>query len=275
MAIQEDNEAKVVIKVVACVIVGLILLVGGCRSFVTVPSGHRGVVSFFGKVQDRVLDEGFHLVNPLGTAVYEMSVKVQKDNVQVSAASKDLQMVTGDIAVNWVVDSKKVNAMFQSIGTLSVLVENLMAPAVNEVFKAITAGYSAEEILTKRGELKDRLDRELIARLEKYDVKVMDASIVHIDFSKEFNDAIESKQIAEQRSQQAKYEADQAKQMADAEINRARGKAEGMRLMALTVSDKVLQQQALEKWDGHLPQIMGSGTMPFINAVLKPVAGAQ
>jgi regulator of protease activity HflC (stomatin/prohibitin superfamily) len=270
---QEEAFPK---KIVAVVVAGVVSLIMLFASATTVSTGHRGIVTHFGKVQAEILDEGFHWVMPFITSVYEMPIQIQKDPIETSAASKDMQTIRGHIAVNWQIEAGMVSDIYQRIGTLSVVVDNIMVPAVNEVFKAITAKYSAENILTQRAELKVLLDKELGERLGKYNIHLLDASIQDINFSEEFNNAIEAKQIAEQNAQKAKYDTDRAKQEAEAEVNKAKGKAEAMRLMSQTVSPKILQQQAIEKWNGVLPQIMGTGAVPFVDLKnLTPKANAE
>ena len=260
------------IKAGLMVVVGLVLAVGGFSSCEIIDAGHRGVVIHMGQVQPGVLGEGVHFVAPFVTSIEEMSVRIHKDDVTASAASKDLQAVTSHLAVNWHLNQDTVNKIYQEIGTRDDLVQDILGPAVNEVFKASAARYSAEEILTKRAELKAAVDHGLRERLGKYGVEMNDLPIVDIKFSKEFTEAIEAKQVAEQESQKAKYTADKAKQDADAEVNRARGKAEAQRMLHVSLSPAILQQQAIEKWDGHFPQVMGSGTLPFVNIPLKAQA---
>lgn len=251
----------------------LFLLWAVKQSVVTIPAGHRGVQIDFGAVQETILDEGLHFVVPIMTKVEKMSVQIQKNEIKTSASSKDLQTVHSSVVINWHLPTKDLNKLFQEIGTIRRLVTTILEPAVDEVFKAITAKYSAEEILTLRGELKETVDQSLRDRLEKYRIVVRDVSLVDIDFSREFNKAIESKQIAEQDAKKARYVADQALEEAEAEINTARGKAEAQRLINKTIDKKILLQQAIQKWDGRFPEIMvDEGMVPFINI---PAAGGS
>lgn len=249
---------------------GLIILFIGLialnMSVVTIQPGMRGVVTHFGKVQDKVLGEGLHFVLPVVTKVHLMSVRIQKSELKGSAASKDLQQVNAVIAVNWKLKDEHINKLYQEVGSIPRLVLTILQPAVTEVFKATTAKFSAEEILTKRVEVKTMVDESLKVRLAKYQIEVTDVSIVDIGFSVEFNRSIENKQIAEQSAKQAKYLAQKADMLANAEINRARGKSEAQKLLKATLTKEVLQLQSIEKWDGHFPRVMSSkGTLPFID----------
>jgi regulator of protease activity HflC (stomatin/prohibitin superfamily) len=236
------------------------------RPFTIVNAGERGVVMQFGKVQDQVLDEGLHTVMPIVTSVRRISVRVQQNTFQADAASKDLQQVKTELAVNWHVDPSKVNRVFQQVGDKEQIVTGIITPAVSEVLKAATAKKTAEEIITRRTELKAEIDNNLKDRLQAYGLIVDDVSLVNFSFSPEFSRAIESKQIAEQEAKQAEFIAKKATQEAQAEINRAKGQAEAQRLQRLTLTSELLQKQAIEKWDGKFPMVMGgNASLPLIN----------
>ncbi|MEG4025010.1 prohibitin family protein [Microcoleus sp. S13C4] len=236
------------------------------RPFAIVGAGERGVMMRFGKIQDAILDEGIHPILPIVTSVKTLSVRVQKTDLQADAASKDLQKITTDLAVNWNVDPAHVNQVFQQIGDEEQIVTSILSPAISEVLKAATSKKTAEEIITKRTELKTEIDNTLKKRLEPYGVIVRDVSLINFGFSPEFSKAIEAKQIAEQEAKQAEFTVQKATQDAQAEINRAKGKAEAQRLQRQTLTAEILQQQAIEKWNGQFPTVMGGGgTLPLIN----------
>jgi regulator of protease activity HflC (stomatin/prohibitin superfamily) len=247
---------------------GLVLLAGLIifRPFTIVNAGQRGVVMRFGQVQDTVLGEGIHFLIPVVTSVKNLNVRVQKNSFESDAASKDLQKITTELAVNWHIEPTKVNRVFQNIGDEDNIVSGIMTPAVSEVLKAATAKKTAEEIITKRTTLKEEIDTHLATRLADYGILVDDVSLVNFSFSPEFSKAIESKQIAEQEAKQASFIAQKATQEAQADINRAKGQAEAQRLQRLTLTPELLQKQAIEKWDGRFPTVMGgNGTLPLVN----------
>lgn len=236
------------------------------RPFTIVNAGERGVVMKFGKVQEQVLDEGLHPMMPIVTSIKKLSVRVQQNTFQSDAASKDLQKITTELAVNWHVDPIRVNKVFQQVGDQQQIVTGIITPAVSEVLKAATSKKTAEEIITKRTELKEEIDNNLKKRLSAYGLIVDDVSLVNFSFSPEFSKAIESKQIAEQEAKQAEFIAQKATQEAQAEINRAKGQAEAQRLQRQTLTAELLQKQAIEKWDGRFPMVMGgNGSVPLIN----------
>ncbi|RAM51853.1 MAG: prohibitin family protein [Hapalosiphonaceae cyanobacterium JJU2] len=236
------------------------------RPFTIVNAGERGVVMQFGKVQDRVLDEGIHPIVPVITSVRKLNVRVAQNSFKADAASRDLQKVTTELAVNWHIDPTRINRVFQQVGDNEQIVLGIMTPAVSEVLKAATAKKTAEEIITKRTELKQEIDNDLKNRLADYGVIVDDVSLVDFAFSPEFSRAIEAKQIAEQEAKQAEFIAKRATQEAQADINRAKGQAEAQKLLRLTLTPELLQKQAIEKWNGHFPTVMGgNGSLPLIN----------
>ncbi|MEH2067644.1 MAG: prohibitin family protein [Nostoc sp.] len=246
--------------------ISLLILAIIIRPFTIVNAGERGVIMKFGKVQDRVLDEGIHPILPIVTSVKRLSVRVQQNTFQSDAASKDLQKLTTQIAVNWHIEPNRVNKVFQQVGEQEQIITGIITPAVSEVLKAATSKKTAEEIITKRTELKEEIDNTLKTRLAAYSLIVDDVSLVDFAFSPEFGKAIESKQIAEQEAKQAGFIAQKATQEAQAEINRAKGQAEAQRLQRLTLTPELLQKQAIEKWDGRFPMVIGgNGSVPLIN----------
>lgn len=222
---------------------------------VIVGAGQRGVVfnSITG-VENRILGEGFHLRIPLVESVTKVSVRVQKTEVHAEAASKDLQTVNTDIVVNWHMDAGKVNKIYQEIGDDEAVRDRILTPAVNEVVKAATAQKTASEVLAKRPELKRDIDKALSNRLSRYNILLDDVSITNVAFTPEFNKAIEDKQIAQQQAEQAKFL-----------VEKARSEAEANQIKQQTLTPAILQQRAIEKWDGKFPTYFGGGTLPFIN----------
>ncbi len=257
-------SAKVYVYIIGAVV--LFVSAVTFKPFAIVNAGERGVVMKFGKVQDRILDEGIHPVLPVVTSVQTLSVRVQKNDIKAAASSKDLQDLVMDIAVNWHLDPLRVNQVFQRLGDEEQIIARIISPAISEVVKAATAKKTAEEVITKRIEIKSEIDDQLKKRLNDYGIMVDDVSLVDISFSPEFVKAIEAKQIAEQSAKQAEFDALRAEKEAQAEVNRAKGKAEAQRLLRQNLSAEILQQQAIDKWDGKFPTVMGgSGAMPLIN----------
>jgi regulator of protease activity HflC (stomatin/prohibitin superfamily) len=227
------------------------------KFFVIVNAGERGVLMQFGKVQEQVLGEGLHVIVPTVYSVKTLSVRVQKQESSAEASSKDLQDVFTDVALNWHIIPDEANAIFQQIGDEKEVVARIIDPAVEEVLKAVMAKYTAEEIITKRGEVKAAVDEFLTLRLLTYHIAVDDISLVHVHFSQRFSDAVEAKQIAEQEAKRGEFLALKAVKEAEAKVNLAKGEAEVQRLLRDNLTPELLERQAIEKWDGKLPLIFG------------------
>ncbi|HEY9809554.1 MAG TPA: prohibitin family protein [Halomicronema sp.] len=247
--------------------------------FVIVNAGQRGVLMFFGQVQNNILNEGIHLIIPLANTVEKISVRIQKQQITAEASSKDLQDVFTEVALNWHFLPEKVNLIFQQIGNQIQLIDRIINPAVEEVLKAVMAQYTAEEIITKRGEVKSNVDTLLTTRLSTYNIAVDDISLVHVYFSQRFSDAVEAKQIAEQEAKKAEFIAQKAAKEAEAKINIAKGEAEANRLLRENLTPEILQKQIIEKWDGTLPLIVGeTGTKVLLDLqqiISKPSPTSQ
>lgn len=226
--------------------------------------GEKGLITHFGEIQPEVLNSGVYLWIPLMRGIHKFDLRVQKDEIQTTAASKDLQDVHSIIAVNWRLDPTKVPEFYKDVGWEADALEKVLKPAVNEIFKAATAKKTAEEIVSRRAELKADIDENLNKRVSRYSIHVDDVSIVNVAFSPDFTHAIEQKQIAEQDSQRAHYVAIQAIQEAEAQRNRAKGQADAQNLLKVTLSPELLKMKAIEKWDGKFPQYMGSDKLPMI-----------
>lgn len=233
--------------------------------FVVVNAGERGVLMQFGKVQETVLPEGIHIIIPIANTIKKISVRVQKQEISAEASSKDLQDVFTDVALNWHVIPEETNIMFQEIGDEKDLVDKIINPAVEEVLKAVIARYTAEEIVTKRGEVKSGVDDTLTARLYDYHIAVDDISLVHVNFSDKFSEAVEAKQIAEQDAKRADFIALKAAKQAEANVNLAKGEAEINKLLHDSLTNEILERQAIEKWDGKLPLIMSKDAPKLLN----------
>ncbi len=227
--------------------------------FALVNAGERGVLMKFGEVQDKTLGEGLHLIIPLVNTVKNLSVRVQKQEISAEASSRDLQDVFTDVALNWHIIADEANLIFQQIGDETQVIDKIINPAVEEVLKAIMAKYTAEEIITKRGEVKAGVDELLTTRLVDYHIGVDDISLVHVHFSQRFSDAVEAKQIAEQEAKQADYIAQKAIKQAEAMVNLAKGETEAQRLIRETLTPDILQKKTIEKWDGTLPKVVTEG----------------
>lgn len=257
-------------------IVLAILVVLGLNSFVVLNPGQAGVLSVLGKARNSALNEGLHLKPPFISVIDVYDLTVQKFEVPAESSTKDLQNLSARFAINFRLDPIQVVEVRRKQGTLENIVSKIIAPQTQESFKIAAAKRTVEEAITKRSELKEDFDTALSDRLDKYGIIVLDTSVVDLTFSPEFARAVEEKQIAEQRSQRAVYIAREAEQEAQAEINRAKGKAEAQRLLAETLKaqggELVLEKEAIEAWKtggAQMPNVLiigegSQGSIPFI-----------
>jgi regulator of protease activity HflC (stomatin/prohibitin superfamily) len=253
------------LKKLAIVIICIILFFVFLNPVRIVGPGEKGIIIVLGKVTGATLDEGPHLVWPAITNVKTIDLRIQKDEIEAAAATKDLQDVGTTVVVNWQMTSADIAGTFRTIGDEKAILSRIINPAVNEVVKAATAKRTAENILIERAALKAEVDKALGERIGKFGITLIDLSFVHFGFSPEFNKAIEEKQIAEQQSKQAHYVALRAEQEAKAEVNKAEGQAKAQQLLSMTVTPKVLALEFFKKWDGHLPAVMGSNSTLLMN----------
>jgi regulator of protease activity HflC (stomatin/prohibitin superfamily) len=250
--------------------VGVILLIGVILlldSFYTINAGYRGVLLTFGKPSIQSMNEGLHFKIPLAQHIIKMNVQTQRyDAPKASSASKDLQTVTTDVAINYFINPESAPEIYKNIGI--AYQDKIIAPAVQEVVKASTSQYTAEELITKRSEVKEKIDIGLRDRLKEFGINIQTISITNFDFSAQFNNAIESKVTAEQNALAAKNKLEQVKYEAQQRITQAAAEAEAIKIQsqAITVSGgkDYVQLQAIERWNGILPQVTGNA-IPFIN----------
>ncbi len=232
---------------------------------VVVPVGERGVLLWLGAVQPRALTEGVHLMIPGVQVVKSMSVRLQSHLRQSEAATRDLQDVSMDLAVRWHLPPDRVPVVYQRLGDIPAVVSTVLEPAVEDGIKTVVATLTAEQLITERDSLRQRLETVLSERLSPFDLALDGIDIVQLDFSPRFRAAVEAKQVAEQDARRASYEAITAQRQAAARVYRAQGEAKAQDLLQATLTPEVLQHQALERWNGHLPLVMGDGPMPFID----------
>ncbi|MFC3878650.1 prohibitin family protein [Algoriphagus namhaensis] len=252
------------------IIVGLSLfLLVVLKPWVQVGAGERGIVLNFGAVQNTVLGEGIHFRVPIMQTVVLMDVKIQKAITDAASASSDLQDVDLAVALNYHVIPEEANTVYQSIGIQ--FKERIIDPAIQEVMKAVTARYTAEELITKRPAVSSEMKGELTSRLLESNIAVDAFSIVSFSFSQTFTDAIEAKQTAEQNALKAKRDLDRIRVEAEQTIAAATAEAEALRLQKMNISPDLIELRkieanlkAIEKWNGILPEVTGAGAIPFI-----------
>jgi regulator of protease activity HflC (stomatin/prohibitin superfamily) len=256
--------------------VAAIIVIISLNGFIIINPGQAAVISILGKARDGALVEGIHLRPPFISVIDVYDLTVQKFEVPAESSTKDLQNLTARFAINFRLDPVKVVEVRRKQGTLENIVSKIIAPQTQEAFKIAAAKRTVEEAITKRTELKEDFDQALSDRLEKYGIIVLDTSVIDLTFSPEFAKAVEEKQIAEQRAQRAVYIAREAEQQAQADVNRAKGRAEAQRLLAETLKAQggqlVLQKEAIEAWrsgGAQMPKVLvmsgdSKSSVPFL-----------
>lgn len=243
--------------VIGVVAIAAIILLFNC--FTIVGPGHTGVVVTMGSVQEGVLSEGIHFKAPFVQSVEDIDNRIQKLEVNTEAFSKDLQSVSTVLAINYRVDSAKSYSIFKNIGADYENV--LVVPAVNEVLKAIVSEYTAEQSVTNRTLISEGLVTGLNEKLNEIGLYITDVNIVDFDFSDAFINAIEEKQVAQQQLLKAETEKQtaitNAQAAAEAAKIKAEGEAEANKKINESLTDKVIKNKTIDKWDGKLPKVSG------------------
>jgi regulator of protease activity HflC (stomatin/prohibitin superfamily) len=252
------------------IIVGIILfLLFAFKPWAQVGAGERGIVLNFGAVENTVLNEGIHFRVPIMQTVVLMDVQIQKAITDAASASSDLQDVDLSVALNYHIIPDKANVVYQTIGV--EFKARIIDPAIQEVMKAVTARYTAEELITKRPAVSTEMKEALTQRMLESNIAVDAFSIVSFSFSQTFTDAIEAKQTAEQNALKAKRDLDRIRVEAEQTIAAATAEAEALRLQKMNISPDLIELRkieanlkAIEKWNGILPEVTGAGAIPFI-----------
>lgn len=241
-------------------------------SVVIVPAGHRAVVfSKVSGINQVPLEEGFHLIMPVVSNAVLFDVRIQKVEFEATASSKDLQDVATKVAINFEPEVLAMSSIYQTYGL--AYVDNVIHPAVQESVKSVTAKYTAEELITRREDVKKEVHAALTELMRPAHLKLVETYITNFSFSEGFTHAIEGKQIAEQEALKARRVLEQVKIEAEQKIASARAEAESLRLQKEQITDKMIQlrrveaqMKAIEKWDGKMPGIMlGNGATPLVD----------
>ncbi|MEM9981484.1 MAG: prohibitin family protein, partial [Bacteroidota bacterium] len=267
MAQQSSIPSKTILYVVIGSIVIFLAIIFSIKTFVVVDSGKIGVVTHFGAVQKELLPEGIHAINPFKAEVIQLDVRIQKMEADATASSRDLQPVTSRVALNFYLSKEKANIIFQDLGP--DYQKTIIQPIIQESIKSATARYTAEELITKRPQVKEDVYAYIKKRLSRNNIIVTDFSIVDFNFSEEFNSAIELKQIAEQKALTAKNDLARIRTEAEQERVRAQAQADAQNLLQQSINEELLRLKAIEKWDGKLPVVSSGDTFVDIGAILK------
>jgi len=250
-------------------VIPLVILITLFSAFVIVDAGERGVVLRLGKV-DRIFKPGLNFKIPIVDKVVKMEVRTVKEEVKATASSNDLQIVSSDIAIQYNLIPESVGILYEEVGINYGT--RIISPAIQDIVKATTANFTAEELITKRAEASEQMEVALRERLLEAHIHVSNVDIIDFNFSASFNDAIEKKVTAEQDALREENKLKQVEFEAQQKIVTATAEAEAIRIKVQAIRSQggkdFVQLQAIEKWDGVLPtQFIPESTLPFINVV--------
>jgi len=263
----EEMSTKKIVSLIVGGFIGLFIVLPLLwSSWGTVGAGERGVRLKMNAVVGTV-DEGFYTKIPYIESVKVMDVKIQKDEVEAGAASKDLQTVNSKLAINYNLSPDYVDNIYKTVG--KDYKTRLVDPAVQESVKAVTAKYTAEELITKRELVRDEIKGLLSDKMLPYGIIISQINITNFDFSQSFNQAIEAKVTAEQSALAAKNKLEQVKFEAEQRITTAKGEAEAIRIQAGAIQNQggaeYVNLKWVEKWNGQLPSTTLGANTPMVN----------
>lgn len=270
------NMKKIIIAAIIVAVAAVVLM----ASVTIVPAGHTGVVVTLGKVSNNVLTEGFHFKAPLVQNVVKMSNQIQKCEIEgAESVSKDLQAISTTIVVNYKIGDSSSAKIYREIGKDYESI--MLMPAIHESLKAVSAKYTAEQLVTSRSKVALEIQETLADKMEEYGIVIEKFNIVNFSFSEEFSKAIEAKEVAQQNLLKAKTEQEQliveanaqaekkviaAEAEAKAILTKAEAQAEANETIAKSLNDKVLENNKIEKWDGKLPYATGGSAILDVSA---------
>ena len=249
---------------VAALVIAILLLCSFCK----IPTGHTGVITSFGKVENYTYDAGIHVKAPW-KKVIKMDNRVQKQSVELQCFSSDIQEVKIVYTINYQINKDNAMIIYSTIGR--EYYDIAVVPNITESVKVVTARYTAEQLVGTRDELALAIEKDLTERLREFNIELVSTSIEDMDFTDAYTNAVEAKQVAQQNKLKAETEA--AQKIIEAEANaevarvKAQGEADAKRIAAeaeaeankklsASLDSNVLKNKWYEKWDGKYPQVV-------------------
>jgi regulator of protease activity HflC (stomatin/prohibitin superfamily) len=262
----DETRGNIRLAVYAIGIVIALVVIILLFPFTIIDAGERGVVIQLGKV-NRVLAEGLHWRTPLIESVEKYDIQIRKIEANAIAYSKDIQTVDTTIALQYNIDANSVGILRKEIG--ADYKEKLIDPAIQESVKAATALFTAQELIEKRPQVRDAIKSQLSERLKGRYINVDDFSIVNFDFSDDYEQAVERKQVAQQKALEQENVTKQVEEQAKQRVASAKAEAEAIRIQAQAITQQggedYVNLKAIEKWDGKLPaQMIPNSSVPFL-----------
>lgn len=241
-------------EIILGVIIGVVvlLIITAFCSLTVVPTGFVGVKTRFGKVLNDVIQEGLNLKTPFIEKIVKIDCKTKKIETESEGSTKDMQTVRIAIAVNYNVDKTKANILYREVG--KEYEDIIIQPSLLEAIKSVMAQYTAEELITKRAEVSNKIEDNVVEKIGTRGFIVTEFNITNIDFSEQYDLAIETKAVKQQEVFTAQAELEKQKIQNQKEIEIAEKDARVMELQNSQITDKTLKLKIIEKWNGILPQ---------------------
>lgn len=238
-------------KIAIFSVIVLFILITIYGSYSKINSGEVGLKVRFGKIVDTSLNEGFNFKLPYIEKVVKVNIKVQKVELNTESSTKDLQTVNTLLAVNYRVSKENAVQLYKNVG--NSYEETVLIPAIQESIKAVMSNYNAEETITLRNKVSDECLEEIQSKVKKYGIVIEDFNMIDLDFSPAYSQAIEEKQVAEQKVLTAKQELEKSKIDSEKKVIEAKATKKANDLLKQSLTDEVIAKQFIEKWDGKLP----------------------
>lgn len=256
-------EEKLIEKLVKFGLIALLtfIIVMNCVTFIK--TGEIGVITQFGAVQDRVMTAGLNFKLPFIQGVKKMNCKTQEISTENESSTKDLQDIVMNVSINYSVNVENATQLYKTVG--KDYKDIILVPTLADTIKTVSAEYTAEETVTKRAELGNKIYEKLNQRLNEQGINVINVNIINLSFSEAYNQAIEEKQIATQRTLTAQQELETAKVEAEKKVVQAQGEADSNRILNESLSQENLTKMFIDKWNGTLPTYMSGDEIPFLN----------
>ena len=258
-------------RIAIIIVIVLLVLIVLCNCFETIPTGFVGIKTRFGKAQEGTIQEGLHFILPFIEKIEKIDCRTKKVETFSEASTKDLQTVAASIAVNYNVDKKSANKLYREVG---IDYENIViAPAILEAIKSAMAGYTAEELITKRAEVSNQIQTTLIDKIARRGFTITEFNITNIDFSEQYDQAIEAKAVKQQEVVTAQAELEKQQIQNEKEVSIAEKDAKVMELRNSQITENTLRLKELEvkeemvqKWNGVLPNtVVGEDFSGLLN----------
>lgn len=197
---------------------GLAIVILIACSIAIVPTGYTGILTTFGKVENRTIPSGFNVIAPWQNVI-KMDNRTQKVQIQTNAFSSDIQQVDVLLSVNYCIDQETAQVLYRTVGTNYY--DNIMFPRIQENLKAVFSQYSAENLIAKRDSLSDAIATATSNDMKNYGITIVSIAIEDIDFTDAFTNAVEAKQVAAQNKLTAETQQAQKTMEEEAAAKRA------------------------------------------------------